>query len=163
MDGLGYLWVSNYGKNRTGTAAATYQQDGGDNHPGWGYPLGDRKPDILQFGSNGLVAGTFPVDVNAFKGTVSDLAEVFSGEKQESISGGPLMALNDNEQQELLDKVRRIHHELTHNFQSRYPGSEFRDTAIGYQLENDRKLEDVHANMLPAIYRAVTKGEKKDG
>lgn len=79
MDGLGYLWVSNYGKNRTGAPRTLYEQDGGDNHRGWGYPLGDRKPDILQFGSNGMVAGTFPVDVNAYRGTRAELARIFNG------------------------------------------------------------------------------------
>jgi len=77
MDGLGYLWVSNYGRNRTGAAATLYDQDGGAGHPGWSYPLGDRHPDILQYGSNGLVAGFFPVDVNAFRGTRDELTALF--------------------------------------------------------------------------------------
>lgn len=69
---------------------------------------------------------------------------------------GPLMALTNEEQHELLDKVRAVHHELTHNFQSRYPDSHFKDTAVGYALEADRKLEDIHANMLPAIWKKLT-------
>ncbi|MEJ6019886.1 GH25 family lysozyme [Corynebacterium sp. H113] len=76
MQGLGHLWVSNYGRNRTAPYKDAYIGDGGDNHPGWSYPLGDRKPDILQYGSNGMVAG-FTVDVNAFKGTREQLARVF--------------------------------------------------------------------------------------
>ena len=78
MEGLGYLWVSNYGRNRTAPYRDAYIGDGGDNHPGWYYPLGDRRPDILQYGSNGLVAG-FKVDVNAYKGTVDQLKTVFFG------------------------------------------------------------------------------------
>lgn len=79
MNGLGYLWVSHYGRNLSGFASQLYQDDGGNNHPGWAYPLGDRRPDILQFGSNGSVAGHFPVDVNAFKGTRAQLEAIFTG------------------------------------------------------------------------------------
>ena len=78
MAGLGNLWVSNYGHNRTGTPRATYDRDGGDGHRGWSYPLGDKRPDILQFGSNGIVAGHHPVDVNAFRGTRAELAAIFT-------------------------------------------------------------------------------------
>lgn len=81
MDGLGYLWVSNYGRNRGGNPTGLYHGDGGDQHPGWDYPLGDRKPDILQFGSNGHVAGFRQVDVNAFRGTRDELARIFTGKK----------------------------------------------------------------------------------
>ena len=160
MQGLGHLWVSHYGRNRRGPASTTYHADGGANHPGWAYPLGDRKPDILQFGSNGEVAGRFPVDVNAFKGTRDQLQAIFTGKDTQK---GPLMALSDAEQHELLDKVRRIHHELTHEFQSRYPEATYRDTSIGYLLENDRKIEDIHANMLPAIYQLLKNQEDNNG
>lgn len=70
------------------------------------------------------------------------------------------MSLSDDEQRELLDKTRRIHHELTHNFQSRYPGSSYRDTMIGYILEVDRKIEDLHANMMPSVWAKL--GEVRD-
>lgn len=77
MDGLGYLWVSNYGRNAQGSPQTTYETDGGDNHAGWRYPLGNRRPDILQFGSNCAVGGWFPVDVNAFRGSKDDLRKIF--------------------------------------------------------------------------------------
>ena len=77
MDGLGHLWVSNYGRNRKGAPRDTYTADGGDNHRGWTYPLGDRRPDILQFGSEGTVADWHPVDVNAYRGTRDELARIF--------------------------------------------------------------------------------------
>lgn len=77
MEGLGYLWVSNYGKNRKGDPRDTYLADGGANHRGWSYPLGDRKPDILQFGSEGVVGDHYPVDVNAYRGTRDELARIF--------------------------------------------------------------------------------------
>lgn len=77
MDGLGSLWVSHYGqRNAYGNYRVIYANEGGANHPGWRYPLGDKLPDILQYGSNGLVAGKY-VDVNAFKGTRAQLAQVF--------------------------------------------------------------------------------------
>lgn len=68
---------------------------------------------------------------------------------------GFLMSLSDAEQRELLDKTRRIHHELTHRFGSRYPDSKFRDTLVGYVLELDRKVEDTHRNMQPAIWKKI--------
>ena len=78
MDGLGYLWVSSYGRNRTGAPRDLYDGDGGDAHPGWSYPLGNRKPDILQYGSNATVAGRI-VDINAYRGTRDQLATIFNG------------------------------------------------------------------------------------
>lgn len=77
MNGLGALWVSNYGPNKHGTAAQLYP---GDDSPRWNYPLGDRNPDILQFGSNGYAAG-YPnvVDVNAYRGTHDQLRRLFNG------------------------------------------------------------------------------------
>lgn len=81
--------------------------------------------------------------------------------------GGPLMALSHNEQVELLEKVRRIHHELTHPFQSRYKDvdgkqSEYRDTLVGYMLNTDRKVEDIHHNMLPTIAANLPIVKKKE-
>lgn len=77
MQGLGNLWVSHYGqRNAYGNYRTIYANEGGGAHPGWRYPLGDKRPDILQYGSNGLVAGRY-VDVNAFKGTRDELARVF--------------------------------------------------------------------------------------
>lgn len=77
MDGLGHLWVSHYGRNLRGIPKQLYANDGGNNHPGWSYPLGDRLPDILQFGSQGAVAGQL-VDVNAFRGTIDQLRAIFN-------------------------------------------------------------------------------------
>ena len=82
MDGLGHLWVSNYGGNRKGDPRDTYLADGGASHRGWAYPLGDRKPDILQFGSEGVVGDHYPVDVNAFRGTRDELAGIFNPRKE---------------------------------------------------------------------------------
>ena len=86
MDGLGYLWVSSYGRNLAGAPRDLYDGDGGDAHPGWSYPLGNRKPDILQYGSNAQVAGHI-VDINAYKGTRNQLATIFNDtQPQEEIT-----------------------------------------------------------------------------
>ena len=77
MNGLGHLWVSHYGRNHAGAPGVLYRTEGGDSHPGWDYPLGDRRPDLLQFGSRGQVAG-FAVDVNAYRGTRDELARIFN-------------------------------------------------------------------------------------
>jgi hypothetical protein len=61
-------------------------------------------------------------------------------------------AMNDEQSQ----KLNRVHHELTHEFQSRYTDadnnrSSFRDTAIGYALENDAKLTRLTDDILPRV------------
>ncbi|ART22309.1 hypothetical protein CBE89_13080 [Corynebacterium striatum] len=156
MNGLGYLWISSYGSNRWGSPDNLYAGDGGGNHPGWSYPLGDKHPDILQFGSNGSVA-SFPkgVDVNAFRGTRAELAKIFAGKSTDK--EGLFMSLSKERQEDLARKIDTIHFELTERFQSRYKDADgelstFRDTLVGYVLELDRKVEDIHANMLPAIW-----------
>ena len=81
MQGLGYLWASNYGRNNgAGDPRSLYASEGGDRHPGWFYPLGDRKPDLLQYGSRGIVAGQNKVDVNAYRGSKAELQALFTGE-----------------------------------------------------------------------------------
>lgn len=54
------------------------------------------------------------------------------------------------------EQLNRVNHELTHQFQSRYKGldgnrSQFRDTAIGYALENDAKLTRLTDEVLPRV------------
>lgn len=81
---------------------------------------------------------------------------------------GFLMALSDEQQGEVYAWLRDIHHEQTHRFQSRYVDpsgkeSDFFETMVGYLLELDRKIEDIHANMLPTIWERLknTIGGKK--
>ena len=68
--------------------------------------------------------------------------------------------------------LREVHHELTHRFDSRYDLERLRrgeiherqvykDTQAGYALEGDRKVEDIHSNMLPAIYEGIVELNKK--
>lgn len=80
MEGLGALWCSNYGDNNgAGEPRSLYASEGGDGHPGWDYPLGDRKPDLLQYGSRGTVAGRPNVDINAYRGSKAQLQALFTG------------------------------------------------------------------------------------
>lgn len=80
--------------------------------------------------------------------------------------GGFLMSLSNDEQRELLDKTRRIHHELTHEFDSRYdlnqlrqgkikPEQVHKDTLIGYVLNMDARTHDMFTNMLPTMWKAI--------
>lgn len=81
MQGLGALWCSNYGANNgVGDPRSLYASEGGARHPGWFYPLGDRKPDLLQYGSRGTVAGRPNVDINAYRGSREQLRALFTGQ-----------------------------------------------------------------------------------
>ena len=73
---FGAFWVAAYGTNPRGLPAAIYP---GNDHRQWNYPLGNQRPVIWQFGSNGLVAG-YAVDINAFRGTKQQLKALFYGE-----------------------------------------------------------------------------------
>ena len=153
---FGAFWVAAYGQNRSGRPRDIYP---GDQHQQWDYPLGNQKPVMWQFGSNAQVAG-YSVDINAYRGTRAQLESIFTGRKTTS-EKGPLMTLSDQEQRELLEKTRTIHHELTHRFQTRVRSQDgdlepYRDTLVGYVLETDRKVEDMHKNMLPSIWRKLT-------
>lgn len=115
MDGLGHLWVSNYRHNRTGAPQATYSADGGNAHQGWSYPLGDRRPDILQFGSNGIVAGHHPVDVNAYRGTREQLAAILTppNVSKETEVNAEQAARLEGKLDDLLKIGRNIYFQLT--------------------------------------------------
>ena len=77
------------------------------------------------------------------------------------------MALSEERQEDLARKIDAIYHEQTHRFDSRYylerlrrgeitERQVFKESQVGYALEADRKIEDVHANMLPAIYEGIS-------
>lgn len=110
MSGLGYLWVSNYGNDATGDDRAIYMRNGGDNNPAWNYPLGDRKPDILQFSSKGIVGNRFPIDCNAFRGTRSELEKIMTGRESE---GEITVAEADRIIQAIRDEGERIRNHIT--------------------------------------------------
>lgn len=145
MDGLGALWVSSYGRNRTAPYREAYYGDGGDQHPGWSYPLGDRKPDILQYGSNGQVAG-FIVDVNAYKGTRDQLAAIFNGNTAQP-NGGTMTDFDH----------------IQTRYQSRVPGSDVQMTPLDMLLNTDshawqslqvlKRLEEQQAQIIDRLNR----------
>lgn len=98
MAGLGHLWVSDYGQvDRSGTPAAVYNASGGNAHRGWSYPLGDRKPDLLQIGSRGVINGYHPVDVNVYRGNRAELEKIFSGK-----------GTTNGKETEAVEEIRRI-------------------------------------------------------
>ena len=72
-------------------------------------------------------------------------------------TGGLFMSLPIERQKDLASKIDRIHHELTHRFQTRYVNPDtgkqagFRDTSIGYILENNNKLEVFLEQGLPQL------------
>lgn len=74
---------------------------------------------------------------------------------------GLFMSLPKERQEDLARKIDRIHHELVHEFPSRYPESTYKETLVGYVLELDRKIEDMHANMLPNIFKSVSESVSK--
>ncbi|QIS16567.1 N-acetylmuramoyl-L-alanine amidase [Nocardia arthritidis] len=61
----------------------------------------------------------------------------FRADVADRLKGSALMALSDQEQRELLDKLRRVHFELTYGFQSRVADSAYHDTLAGYILNSD--------------------------
>ena len=124
-----------------------------DQHLRYGRPLVWLEPEDLDAGKKG-----FTSHGNWFHGRGgpayrSDPGDGFPHDwvlkrAQEIINeGDDDMAFTDDDRA----KLNRIHHELTHEFGSRFPGSTFRETLIGYVLELDRKVEDMHTGMLPWI------------
>lgn len=77
---FGKFWVAAYGNNRAGIPSAIYP---GDNDGQWTYPLGNQNPVLWQYGSRAKVSG-FEVDINAYKGTKSQVRDLFYG----STTGG---------------------------------------------------------------------------
>ena len=67
-------------------------------------------------------------------------------------SGGNEVSFTEEDRKML----REVHHELTYLFQSRYKDengvqSEYRETLVGHNLDDNRKLENIHADILPWI------------
>lgn len=69
------LWSSAYG-GTSSVMATRYKQAGGDGGPGWDKYSG-RVPAVWQFGGGAVKLGTQPgCDINAFRGTVADFANL---------------------------------------------------------------------------------------
>lgn len=76
MSGLPPLWFSRYPANRAGTASAVWARNAGWLNSLWG-GYGGLGVEILQYSDQGVVAGHSPVDLNAYRGTRSQLAALF--------------------------------------------------------------------------------------
>lgn len=93
----------------------------------------------------------FPWDV--FLRYVNEAMNDGGGSTAVEETKGLFMALSEERQNDLAAKIDRIHHELTYQFQSRFKDpktgerSEFRDTLVGYVLENDVKDEMASRNI----------------
>lgn len=93
-------------------ASTLYEDAGADDGPGWdGY--GGAAPVCWQFTNQALIAGK-TVDCNAFRGSLDDFKQLLGITPTDE--KGPLMALTDEEQHELLNTVRDI------QIQQRGPG-----------------------------------------
>lgn len=84
----------------TGYASVLYP---GPNWPGWN-SYGGARPQLLQFTDRAVVAG-LSCDADAFRGSVADLHRLLG-------TGGPLMALSDEQQLQLLNAVLDIQTQL---------------------------------------------------
>lgn len=87
----------------------------------------------------------------------------YSQAKPKNKKEGLFMALSEERQNDLAKKIDRIHFELTERFQSRYVDpetnerSKFRDTLVGYILENDAKNEHIMQVQNPSIFSLISK------
>jgi GH25 family lysozyme M1 (1,4-beta-N-acetylmuramidase) len=77
IGGSAPLWASAYGANPAGPYRNAYP---GDASPSWGAYSG-RTPAILQFGSQATIGRQPTCDINAFRGTVADFAQLIGGEQ----------------------------------------------------------------------------------
>ncbi|AGG66865.1 peptidoglycan recognition protein family protein [Corynebacterium callunae] len=80
---------------------------------------------------------------------------------------GLFMALSPERQEELAAKIDAIHHELTHEFQSLVTDengkqSTWRGTLVGMMLQVDKKVEAMHAHMLPGVITKIQELFKKE-
>ena len=66
------LWVANYARDdRAGDARAIYPGAGGG---GWTYPVGNRRPALLQYTQHGTPPGGAGIDWSAYEGSPDELA-----------------------------------------------------------------------------------------
>lgn len=69
------LWQSHYPDNKGGTPQQIYLRVPGS----YWNPFGDQEIKILQFSSSSTVGGRTPIDANAFRGSLSELAVLLGG------------------------------------------------------------------------------------
>lgn len=77
-------------------------------------------------------------------------------------SGGNEVSFTEEDRKML----REVHHELTYRFQSRYRDengvqSEYRETLVGHILDDNRKIENIHADILPWLIDVLVEVHEK--
>lgn len=155
---FGKFWVAAYGRNPSGKPRDIYP---GNNHRQWGYPLGNQKPALWQFGSNAQVAG-FSVDINAFRGTREELRALFYGTKPTPAKPGKPQHKEDDMTD--FDQINR-------RYKSRVPGSKVTMTPLDMvrnvdahafiAKENTERLEKRVARMEAQLQNIANKLEGK--
>lgn len=123
---FGKFWVAAYGRNPAGKPRDIYP---GNNHRQWGYPLGNQKPSLWQFGSNAQVAG-FSVDINAFRGTKEQLRQLFYGTKPKATPAKPGKPQHKEDNMTDFDQINR-------RYKSRVPGSKVTMTPLDMVRNTD--------------------------
>lgn len=101
------IWNSHY-TSGFGYASDLYERIG-DNHPGWA-PMGGQPVEILQFSETATVAGQ-KIDVNAVRGGVARVAELFGGKDTE------MTPEQERLLREVWEQVRQGWPQLGHNDQ----------------------------------------------
>lgn len=77
---FGYRWGAAYPSTAQRPVQELYP---GDSHPQWGLPFGGKGVNLWQYASSGLVGGwPYGVDVNAFRGDINQLRDIFYGPEE---------------------------------------------------------------------------------
>lgn len=157
---FGRFWVAAYGRNASGKPRDIYP---GNNHRQWGYPLGNQKPSLWQFGSNAQVAG-YSVDINAFRGTKEELRALFYGTKPKATPAKPGKPQHKEDTMTDFDQINR-------RYKSRVPGSKVTMTPLDMvrnidahafiAKENTERLEKRVARMEAQLQAIANKLEGK--
>ena len=119
----------------------------------YGIPAVKITPEQLQRGQRGI-CGHYDISLAWRETDHTDPGPNFPWDEFLEMVANRLRPSEEKGQTMASEKVDRIYHELTHDFQSRYKTptgqrSTFRDTAIGYALESDAKLTRLLDDVLP--------------
>lgn len=148
LTGLPPLWNSHYVYGN-GFASTLYETSPGTIGAGWedfhpGAPVR-----ILQFSETARVAGQL-IDVNAFRGTDSELRALFAGNQ----TGGFLMALSDDEQRQLFEAICNPRASLVEGSNAQFDAPTFAQTA-DYHAYHAHKLAQENAARLAEVERKL--------
>ncbi|WP_395705161.1 peptidoglycan DD-metalloendopeptidase family protein [Rhodococcus ruber] len=155
------LWNSHYVAGK-GYASTLYETAPATIEAGWaGFHPGGPPVRILQFSETARVAGQL-IDVNAFRGTITELRALFAG----TDTGGFLMALSDAEQRQLFEAVCKPRPSLVEpEFLGGQPPAEldaatFARTA-DYQAFHAARLAEKSVSLIEKLTERVTQLEQR--